>query len=98
MTKLEMKKIEYAFKHGESIVFKWGRKVFVAERVFKHRKEATVEFRECYEIDRSCFDKNGDYWGDTVGKERNFIFQDYYADNPNAIPYIFYKDELVREF
>lgn len=93
----QIKKVEHAFKHGDAFVFVIeGRGVFVADRVLKHKKEATVEMREVYEVNEKCFNDN-DYYGDTWGPEMMFILSDPYADNPNLVASRYYQDELREE-
>lgn len=93
----QIKQVEYAFKHGDAFVFVIeGHGVFVADRVLKHKKEATVEMREVYEINESCF-SDDEYYGDTCGPEKMFILSDPYADNPNLVASRYYQDEIREE-
>lgn len=97
LTEEQIKKVEYSFKHGDAFVFKIeGRGVFVAERVLKHRKEATVEFREVFEVNESCFEGD-EYFGDVCGPEKMFILDDPYADNNNMVASVYYLDEIKEE-
>ena len=99
LTKEQITQVEHSFKHGDCFVFQIeGRGVFMAERVLKHRKEATVEMRECHEIDESCFQNDGEYYGDVKEKELNFILDDPYVENENTIASIYYLDEIKEEF
>lgn len=93
----QIKKVEHSFKHGDAFVFVIeGRGVFVADRVLKHKKEATVEMREVYEVNEKCFN-DGDYYGDTWGPEMMFILSDPYADNANLVASRYYQDEIKEE-
>lgn len=97
LTKEQIKKVEHSFKHGDAFVFHIeGRGVFVADKTYKHRKEATVEFKECYEVNESCFEGD-DYYGETCGSQKNFILDDPYADEPNIIASVYYQDEIKEE-
>ena len=98
MDQEKINKIEYAFKHGDCFVFQIeGRGVFVAERVLKHKKEATVEMCESYEVDDTCFQEDGEYYGDTKGAPVTFILDDPYADNASTIASVYYLDEIKEE-
>lgn len=93
----QIKQVEYAFKHGDAFVFVIeGRGVFVADRVLKHKKEATVEMREVYEVNAQCFDGD-EYYGDACEPELMFILSDPYADNPNLVASRYYQDEIREE-
>lgn len=97
LTKEQIKQVEHSFKHGDSFVFQIeGRGVFVADKIYKHKKEATVEFKECYEVNESCFE-GSEYYGETCGPEKHFILADPYVDNPNTIASIYYSDEIKEE-
>ena len=97
LSDLQITQVEHAFKHGDAFVFVIiGRGVFVADRVLKHKKEATVEMREVFEIDESCFSGN-EYYGDTCGPEKMFILDDPYADNPNLVASRYHRDEIREE-
>lgn len=98
LTQEQIEQINHSFKHGDAIVFQIERRgVFVADRVFKHRKEATIEFRECYEVDETCFEGNN-YYGETLGDEKNFILDDAYVESPNTVGTFYYADEIKEEF
>lgn len=95
LTKEQINKVEQSYRNGDSIVIQIGDKVLVAETVLKHRKEATIEFQGCLEVDESCFEPNGDYYGDVKsGEEKTYILDDPYADNPNMVASVYYDDEV----
>lgn len=94
LSKEQFKQVEESFRHSDSLVVRIGELVYVCEEALKHRKDGTIELRECYEVDETCFDKNGDYYGETTGEERNFILEDHLADNDNLVETIYYDDEL----
>ena len=99
MTKQQIKQIEHSFKHSNVLVAQIGKKVYVCERTLKHKKEGTIELRECYQVDESCFHEGEEpYYGETVGKEKNFILADPYADEPNCVASIYYEDEIKEEW
>lgn len=100
LTKEQIKQVEHSFKHGDGFVFVIeDRGVFVADRVLKHRKEATVEMRDCAEVDETCFGPNGEYDGDiTNAPLKNFILDDPYADYDNTVASIYYSDEIKEVF
>ena len=94
MTAEQINKIENAFKHGDECVFQIGKKIYVAEEVLKHRKEATIEFVRSFESDESCFESNGEYYGDVLPSPKTFILEDTYADNENIVALVYYEDEI----
>ena len=96
MNEQQLRKIEHSFKHSNCCVFRIGERVFVSEEALKHRKEATIEFVECYEIDETCFE-NGEYYGETLNERKTIILADPYADNENIVETNYYEDELVEE-
>lgn len=98
MTNQQINQINQSYRHGDTMVFQIGNKVFVAETVLKHRKQGTVEFRECQEVDETCFGENGEYDGDVLDEVKNFILADPYADQPNCVASIYYEDEIKEEW
>lgn len=96
MTKEQIRKIDQAFKHSDDLVFTIDGRAFVAEVALKHRKEATVEMVNCQEIDETCFEPDGSYYGETLEKTETIILRDPFADEPNMIATIYYADEIVR--
>ena len=96
LTKEQIKQVEHSFKHSNVLVAQIGNKVYACERTLKHKKEGTIELRECYEIDESCFHQGKDEedYGETVGKEKNFILEDCYAGNDNLVASVYYDDEI----
>ena len=94
LTKEQIKQVEHSYKNGDDIVIQIGDKVYVAQECFKHRKEATVEFQGCQEVDESCFEPNGEYYGDVLPNEKNFILEDHLADNNNLVETVYYDDEI----
>lgn len=96
MTKEQIALIEEAFSNGDVLVIQVGDKVYITEEdVLKHKKEATVEFTECSEVDESCFNSDGTYDGDCLEKLYTIILQDPCADNNNAVETVYYEDEIV---
>ena len=94
LSKEQIKQVENSFSNGDDIVFQIENRVFVAEEVLKHKKEATIEFVNCQEIDESCFESNGEYYGDVLPETKTYILQDCYADNNNAVATYYYEDEI----
>ena len=95
LTDEQIKQIEHSFKHGNSTVIVVDSKVYVADEVLKHRKEATVEFRGCCEVNETCFESNGEYFGETLPEEHTVIINDTYANNPYMYASLYYEDEIV---
>lgn len=96
MTKEQFNQVEESFSHSDCLVFKIGERVFVTEDIFKHQKEGTIEFQDCSEVDESCFESNGDYYGDVLSGSYNIILNDPYADKPNLVAVNYYGDELIE--
>jgi len=97
LTKEQIRQVEHSFKHGDTFVFVIeGRGVFVAERIIKHHKKGTIEFREVYEVDETCFEDD-EYFGSTRGPEKIFILNDPYAGNNNIVASIYHADEIKVE-
>lgn len=97
MTKEQIKKIEQSFRNGDDIVFSISGRVFIAEKCYKHRKEAMIEFRNCQEIDETCFEPNGDYYGDVLSEVKDIIvLDDPFPENPNMVASVYYEDEIRR--
>lgn len=94
MTNEQFKQVEHSFKHGDTAVIKIGERIFVCEQALKHRKEATIEFKDCYEVNDSCFEPNGEYYGDTLPNSHTIILDDHLADEPNCVETIYYDDEI----
>lgn len=94
LTKSQIKQVIHSYKHGEYMVVTIGDKVFVCEEVLKHPKEATVELRNCQEVDESCFEPNGEYYGETLGQDFTYILDDPCADQPELIATVYYSDEI----
>ena len=97
MTNEQFNQVEESFSCGDCLVFKIGERVFVTDTILKHPKQGTIEFQDCNEIDESCFESNGEYYGETLLKTYNFIIADPYADNENQIATIYYNDEIEEE-
>ena len=97
MTNEQFKLVEESFsRSADCLVFKIGERVFVTDTIFKHKKQGTIEFQDCNEIDESCFVSSDEYYGDTLPKIYNIILNDPYADNQNAVASSYYDDELVE--
>ena len=92
----QVQQVKHSFKHGDDFVFQIEGRVFVAETVLKHKKEATVEFQECYEIDETCFEGE-DYYGETLSEEKLIIIEDTFADYENIVSSFYYQDEVKEE-
>ena len=97
MTKEQIAQINHSYKHGDYFVFQVGERVFVAEKCYKHRKEACITFQGCQEVDETCF-YNGEYYGDTLSETKTISLQDHLADYENQIETIYYEDELIAMF
>lgn len=98
MTNQQIYQIEQSYRNGDCMVFQIGKRVFVAETVLKHRKNATIEFQDCQEVDETCFGENGEYDGDVLDEVKNFILEDPCADEPNCVASIYYDDEVKKEW
>jgi len=97
MTKEQINQIERSYSHSDCLVFSIGEKVFVAETCLKHQKEATIEMVDCAEIDETCFERDGEYYGDVIDAPlKTFILDDPCADNRCCVASVYYEDE-VRE-
>ena len=96
MTKEQFNQVEESFSHSDCFTFKIGERVFVTEDIFKHQKQGTIEFQDCNEVDESCFDSDGEYYGDVLPSSYNIILNDPYADEPNIVATNYYCDELVE--
>lgn len=96
LTEEQIDKINDAFRHGSTLVFQIeGRGVFISDLYIKHRKNKTIEMKECYEVNESCF--SGDnYYGDTCGPRRHFIFTDPYSEADGVIATIYYVEDIVK--
>ena len=94
LSKNQIRQINNSFKHSDCVVFTIGEKVYVAEKCYKHAKEGTIEMVECYEIDETCFEPNGEYYGETLSDMSTIILEDTYADNPNMVATVYYEDEV----
>ena len=95
MTPQQLRKINNSFSHSDSIVFQIGDRVFVADDLVKRRKYGEIQFKDCSEIDESCFDSNGNYDGDVCkGPLVDIYLDDPYADYPNEFATLYYQDEL----
>ena len=92
----QVQKIKRSFKHGDFFVFNIEDRVFIAGTILKHRKEATIEFKECFEIDETCFEGD-EYYGETKSEEKVIILEDTYADYENVVASFYYKDEVKEE-
>lgn len=90
----QLKQVENSFKHSNVLVARIGEEVYVCERTLKHKKEGTIELRECYKVDETCFEENGEYYGETLNEEKNFIMEDYYANYDYAVASIYFEDEI----
>lgn len=103
LSKEQIKQVERSYKHSDCLVFcienenATSRRVFVAETCLKHRKEATIEMVECAEVNETCFEKSGDYYGEVVGPLKNIILDDPYADEECCVASIYYEDEVREE-
>ena len=96
LNETQIKQVEHSFKHGDETVIVVGSKVYVADEVVKCKHEAKVEFRGCYEVDETCFTKDGEYYGDTLDKEYILVLDDEYAGNNNVYNSKYYEDEIER--
>lgn len=105
LTKEQIQLIEHSYSHSDCLVFSvendqhTSRRVFVAETCQKHRKESIIEMIDCAEIDESCFEPNGEYYGDvTDAPLKNIILDDPCRDNPNCVVSVYYEDEVREVF
>ena len=104
LTRQQVRQIERSYQHSNCVVFSIEdnksnkRRVFVAETCLKHSKEATIEMVECAEVDETCFEKTGDYYGEVVGPLITIILDDPCADNENCVASIYYEDEVREVF
>lgn len=89
-------KVNCSIKNGDTLVFMIGRRVFISDTILKHKKEATIEFKDCYEVDYTCFEENGEYYGDALPSSGTIILRDPFADNPNEVATKYYHDEIVE--
>lgn len=96
MNKKQIELIVEAYSHGDDLVFQVGERVFVAEQVLKHRKEATIEMMQCSEVDETCFDSEDEYYGDVLAGSYRIILNDPYADYENSVATVYYDDEIVE--
>lgn len=97
LTQEQIWQIEYSFKHTSTLVFEIENVgVFIADRTVKRAHDGTIEMKECYEVDESCFTKSGDYYGDVTRCVRKLILQDPYAGNPNIVASC-YKQSEIKE-
>ena len=95
MDRHDLTMVERSYKHGDYLPIMVGDRIFVADEWFKHRKEGTIEF-VADEVDRTCFENNGEYFGETLGRTWRIILADPYVDCDNAVETIYYADELVE--
>lgn len=96
LTKEQRDIVEQSLKHCGDVVLISIEGVgdYIATEVFKHRKEASIEFRNASLVDESCFyGKN--YYGDVKPENFTIILADHLADNENLVETRFYKDELI---
>lgn len=96
MTDEQYRKVERSFKHGDALVFKVGNRVFVSERVWKQRN-GTVKMFGCNEINDTCFEPDGEYYGDTLPGLRTITLSDPYPDQENIVASVYYEHEVVQE-
>ena len=97
MTKEQIALIEEAFSSGDVLVIQVGDKVYITEEdVLKHKKETTIEFTKCSEVDESCFNPDGTYYGDCLNNLYTIILKDPCADNNNVVETVYYDDEVVE--
>ena len=95
MTQEQINKINQSFSHSDSIVIQVGDKIYVADDLIKRRKYGEIQFKDCSEINESCFESNGEYYGDVCGGPLVDIYlDDPYADEPNEVATVYYQDEL----
>ena len=105
LSKEQIHQIERSYKHSNCLVFciengnATSRRVFVAETFYKHPKEATIEMVDCAEIDESCFEPNGDYYGDVTNAPlKNIILDDPCVHNDYCVASVYYEDEVREVF
>jgi len=105
LSKEQIQQIEHSYKHSNCLVFciensnSTQRRVFVAETCQKHAKEATIEMIECAEIDESCFEADGEYYGDVTNEPlKTIILDDPCVNNPNCVASVYYEDEVREVF
>lgn len=91
----QFKQVEHSYKHENVLVARIGNDVYVCDKVIKHQKEGTIELKDCVRVDETCFEKNGDYYGDITNDPlKNFILDDCYADSESAVASVYYEDEI----
>ena len=96
MTEEELKKVEQAFKHGDTFVFQLEGEVYVTESYRKIKKTGMIKLNECYKIDNTCFEKDGSYNGDTCETRYDMELIDPYPLNKNIIASIYYNKDVVK--
>ncbi len=97
MTKSQIALIERSFHPcGDTLVFQVGSRVFVSDEILKHRKEATIEMMNCCEVDDTCFDSRGEYYGETLNQMYRIILHDPYPDSEAMVATVYYDDEVVQ--
>lgn len=94
LTEEQIKKVEHSVKHGDATVIVVANKVYVANEVLKHHKEATVEFVDCNEVDESCFESDGEYIGEILPGEKTIIVADAYPESDCVYASYYYEDEV----
>jgi hypothetical protein len=52
-------------------------KVYSCDKVIKHRN-GTIEFRNCCQVDETCYEPNGEYLGEVLEGAKTFILKDSY--------------------
>ena len=52
--------------------------------------------QDCSEVDSTCFEKNGEYYGDVCPRSYNIILADPYAGNDYEVASVYYEDEIVE--
>ena len=95
MDRHDLRMVEQSYRNGDSLPIMIGDRIFVADEWFKHKKEGTIEF-VADEVDRTCFEDNGEYYGETIGRMWRIILADHLVDCNNAIETIYYDDEIVE--
>lgn len=89
--------VEASFKPSDNFVFTIGSRTWVSFGGCKKKRKGeggVVEFKECYEVDETCFDGT-DYYGDTTGEGYNIILEDENYEYPNAYISRYRDDELI---
>ena len=75
-------------------------KVYSCDKVIKHIN-GTIEFKNCSQVDETCYEPNGEYIGDILPGLTTFIFKDKYPAKRNTMfglfETVFAKKQIIRE-